>query len=237
MAIKRQLYVNDVQIYYEEYGAGEPIIFLHGNGQNIKYFKKQIQFFSREFRVIAVDSRGHGNSTDTNSDYNYEILADDLLRVMNSLKIEKAHIVGWSDGGITGLIFATKHISRILSLSIMGANFDTKGLKLSVRMAVSLAYYISKPLSFFSKKMAGYNKRNKLMKTQPHITFSELQKITTKVLIIVGSNDFIKDIHTSELAQNIENAQVLVIKNSDHFAPLKKTKEFNEAILKFIKQT
>ena len=101
--------LDTVTLAYMEKGEGEPLILLHGNGENSEYFEYQIEFFSRYYRVIAVDSRGHGRSERGSGELTLQRIADDLFEFMNQLSIEKANLLGFSDGGNIALLFALKH--------------------------------------------------------------------------------------------------------------------------------
>src|SRR6185436_1102382 len=114
--------VNHIRIYYEVYGKGEPLLLLHGNSSSISTFDKQIPEFSKHFMVIAVDSRGQGKSSEDGKPYTYDLFADDMNALLDHLKLENVNIVGWSDGGNTGLIMAMKYPSKVKKLVTMGAN-------------------------------------------------------------------------------------------------------------------
>ena len=120
--------LDTVTLAYIEKGEGEPLILLHGNGENSEYFEYQIEFFSRYYRVIAVDSRGHGRSERGSGELTLQRIADDLFEFMNQLSIEKANLLGFSDGGNIALLFALKHQEKIRKLIVNGANLDTKGV-------------------------------------------------------------------------------------------------------------
>lgn len=122
--------LKDAKIYYEEYGKGQPLILLHGNNGSISDFSKQIPFFAKNYRVIAVDTRGQGRSTDLTQDaYSYEKFASDLYQVIKSLNLEQVDIIGWSDGGNTALIFNYEHPEMVNRIVTIGANMNPAGVK------------------------------------------------------------------------------------------------------------
>ena len=114
---------------FTEKGYGAPLILLHGNGESSGYFVNQIDRFANEYRVIAVDTRGHGASPRGNKPFTLETFADDLKNLLDSLNIEKANILGFSDGGNIAVIFALKYPERVASLVLNGANLFPRGLK------------------------------------------------------------------------------------------------------------
>lgn len=113
---------NGINIYYEEYGQGQPLLLLHGNSESIQSFRLQIPDFSKYYRVIAVDTRGQGKSSEDGKTYTYDLFAEDMNALLNVLNIDSANILGWSDGGNTGLIMAMKYPKKVKRLVTMGAN-------------------------------------------------------------------------------------------------------------------
>ena len=136
----------DVSLHYEERGIGMPLILLHGNGEDLTYFKHQIEHFSKSRRVIAVDTRGHGKSPRGTAPFTLAQFAEDLLRFLNERKLEKADILGFSDGGNIALLFALTHPERVGKLILNGANLSPKGVKAWVQIPVVIGYRIA---SFF----------------------------------------------------------------------------------------
>ncbi|RZK51127.1 MAG: alpha/beta fold hydrolase, partial [Hymenobacter sp.] len=121
---------NGVKLYYEIYGQGPPLLLLHGNGESINSFRYQIADFARQYQVIAVDTRDHGKSAATKGALTYDLFAQDMVALLDALRVPAAHLVGWSDGGNTGLSMALHHPARVKSLVTMGANIyaDTTAL-------------------------------------------------------------------------------------------------------------
>lgn len=105
----RQLHIRGFNMYYEIYGTGKPLLIIHGNGGSIKDFSKQIPYFEKEYKVILADSRAQGKSTDTKDSLDYNMMADDLNALLNHLKLDSCFVIGWSDGGINGLLLAIRH--------------------------------------------------------------------------------------------------------------------------------
>ncbi len=221
--------INDAKIYYEEYGQGEPLIFLHGNNGSIEDFYQQIPFFAKHYRVIVVDTRGQGRSTDlTNTPYTYEEFANDLFQVIQKLNLKKVNLVGWSDGGNTALIFNVQHSELVNKIIIIGAVLNPNGV--SKELIENLKSLANKPSENANLRLI------ELMLNEPNITKSELNKIQNPVLVIAGEKDEVKEIHTKEIQQNISKAELLIIPNSTHYVPFEQPKILNEAILKFLKK-
>lgn len=130
----------DVDLHYREQGTGEPLILLHGNGEDGSYFERQMDAFASRFRVIALDTRGHGRSPRGEAPFTIRQFADDLLAFMDGQGIERAHLLGFSDGGNIALAFALAHPERVGKLVLNGANLDGGGVKPSVQLPIVAGY-------------------------------------------------------------------------------------------------
>ena len=222
-----------VSLHYEERGTGMPLVLLHGNGEDLTYFKHQIEHFSKSRRVIAVDTRGHGKSPRGTAPFTLTQFAEDLLRFLDERKLEKADILGFSDGGNIALLFALAHPERVGKLILNGANLSPGGVKASVQIPVVIGYRIA---SFFARRQESARSNAEmlgLMVNEPHIEPVELQKLTMPVLVIAGSNDMIKERHTQLIAVSIPGSELAIIKG-DHFIANKESEAFNAVVEKFL---
>ena len=240
----------DIKNYYIEKGSGEPLVLLHGNGESSEYFTAQIEYFSKKYRVIAIDTRGHGKSPRGKAPFTIHQFADDLLDFFDELGIERANILGFSDGGNIAIIFALKYPERVAKLVLNGANINVGGMKLPVRIAAEAGYYISK--LFFSifrilrlgdslEERAGSligNAKKKmelfaLMVKYPAIDAKYLARITVPVLVIAGNRDMIKEKHTRLIHRSIIGSRLAIIRGS-HFVASENPKEFNYKVDEFL---
>ena len=224
----KYLDITDAKIYFEEYGEGEPLIFLHGNNGSIEDFYQQIPFFAKHYRVIVLDTRGQGRSTDlTKTPYTYEVFSNDLFQIIQKLNLKKVNLVGWSDGGNTALIFNAQHPELINKIITIGAVLNPNGVK--DELIENFKNLANKPSETTNLRLI------ELMLNEPNITKSELNEIQNPVLVIAGEKDEVKEEHTKEIQQNIKNAELLIIPNSTHYVPFEQPKVLNEAILKFLR--
>jgi len=134
----------DIKLHYTETGSGDPLILLHGNGENGSYFEHQIACFSNQYRVIAVDTRGHGKSPRGNAPFTIRQFAEDLRHLMDQLQMDRAILLGFSDGGNIALVFALNYPERVEKLILNGANLDAKGVKRTVQLPIEIGYRIAK---------------------------------------------------------------------------------------------
>ncbi|GEM_PF-255036 len=229
--------INNTKIYYETYGSGEPLLLLHGNGQSIAAFSKQIPALSAKYKVIAVDTRAQGKSKDnTTEKFTYDLFADDMKTLLDSLHLKNVNVLGWSDGGNTALIMAIKYPTYINKVMVMGANLNPSTaavnesiLKQTNRDIVKL----EKDKSVDAKTMV---KLLKMVLTEPNINLDDLGKISSRVLVMAGEKDLIKAEHTKLIAARIRGAKLLIFKGETHFVPEENPTKFNEAILEFLNE-
>lgn len=225
----------DVSLHFTEQGSGKPIILLHGNGESGEYFVHQINYFSKKYRVIAIDTRGHGLSPRGVSPFTIRQFADDLLNFMEEHKIDKADILGFSDGANIAMIFALNYQERINRLILNGGNLNAKGVKPSVQIPIELGYKIA---SLFAKRSENARKKAEmlgLMVNDPNINPNELKQLKVPVLVIAGTKDMIKDKHTRLIRESISGAGIKIIPGN-HFIANKNFKQFNEAVEEFLNQ-
>jgi len=225
--------MDNIQLHYIEKGNGYPLILLHGNGEDCTYFKNQIDCFSKQYRVIAIDTRGHGKSPRGTSPLCLEQFAEDLKTFMDKHTIEKANILGFSDGGNTAIIFALKYSEKVAKLILNGANINPVGVKSSVQIPIIIGYKIAYMFSKMSKKAKQNAEILGLMVNEPNIKPSELSAITAKTLVIAGTKDMIKKNHTLTIAENIPNSELVFVKGN-HFIAASNPIDFNRAVKKFL---
>ena len=218
----------DIKLYYVENGEGFPLILLHGNGEDHTYFVHQIEHFSQTRRVIAIDTRGHGQSPRGTAPFSIKQFADDLLAFMDEQRIEKADILGFSDGGNIALTFALKHQERINKLILNGANLSPKGVKAAVQIPITIGYHLAKLLG-------GKDKAESLglMVNEPNFSPDGLQALTVPTLVIAGNRDMIKTSHTELIAASIPNSTLCIIPG-DHFIANKCSDLFNSIVNRFL---
>ncbi len=225
----------DISLYYREKGNKEPFILLHGNGEDGSYFENQIDYFSDRYRVIALDTRGHGKSPRGTEPFTIEQFSCDLYDFLTGLEISNAIILGFSDGANIAMKFAIKHPDMVRALILNGGNLNSKGVKRTTQIPIEMGYRIA---SRFASKSPDA-KRNAemlgLMVNEPNISPAELSKITAPTLVICGKRDMIKESHTKEIAANIPSAKLSIIKGN-HFIANKRFDAFNKEVDAFLKE-
>jgi pimeloyl-ACP methyl ester carboxylesterase len=230
------------RIWYAAYGSGSPVILLHGGlGHSGNWGYQVPALLESGYRAIAIDSRGHGRSTRDDRPYGYELMASDVLAVIDTLRLEKPALVGWSDGACTALILASQIPSRVSGVLFFACNMDPSGTKEFVltplvercfsRHVKDYAQLSSTPDKFdeFSEAVG------LMQKTQPDYSAENLAQVRVPVAIVHSEHDeFIKREHAEYLAQSIPEAEFIYLPGVSHFAPLQRPEQFNSAMLAFL---
>lgn len=225
----------DIKLNFIEQGQGQPMILLHGNGENCDYFEHQIPFFSQDYHVIAIDTRGHGQSPRGEKPFTIKQFAEDLHDFMDEKGIGKAILLGFSDGGNIALTFALKYPERIEKLILNGANLFPSGVKPLYQWPIEIGYRIAKRFSKKSEKAKQNAEMLGLMVNEPHIEPSELARLTMPVLVVAGTKDMIKESHTRLIYKSLPNAQMNIIEG-DHFVANKNAEAFNKVVDIFLRK-
>lgn len=183
----------DIEHYYVEKGQGEPFILLHGNGESCDYFKNQIDAFSKYYHVYAPDTRGHGKTPRGQAPFTIRQFAKDLRDFMDEHKIDRAHLLGFSDGGNIAMVFALHYPERVNRLILNGANLNTKGVKRTTQIPIEIGYGIARKFADKSDEAKKNAELLGLMVHEPNIAPEELSRIKAKTLVIAGTRDMIKN--------------------------------------------
>jgi pimeloyl-ACP methyl ester carboxylesterase len=225
--------LNGVTLYYESYGTGLPMLLIHGNGASISAMGNQIEFFARQYTVLAPDSRGHGKSESGGRRLTYDQMAEDISALLDKLGHKSVHVLGWSDGGIVGLLLAMRHPETVDRLAIMGANLNPAGIYPWVLEGVAarkkqVEDMIAKgdttqPWSVIAQQLS-------LALNQPNIAPEELKAIGAPTLVMAGDRDAIRDEHTLEIFHYLPNAQLCIFPGATHMIPWQNPSRFNATV-------
>jgi pimeloyl-ACP methyl ester carboxylesterase len=223
----------DIKHHYIEKGEGFPLILLHGNGEDCSYFEHQMKPLSEHFRVIAIDTRGHGQTPRGGAPFTIRQFAQDLLEFMDKHGIGRAHILGFSDGGNIAMVFALTHLERVEKLILNGANLNARGVKPSVQIPIEIGYRIARMFANKSPEAKQNAELLGLMVNDPNVDPAELSQIKCPTLVIAGNKDMIKDKHTRLIADSIPGAKLSIIPGY-HFIANKNPDTFNHEVLEFL---
>jgi pimeloyl-ACP methyl ester carboxylesterase len=231
------------RIWYATYGSGSPVILLHGGlGHSGNWGYQVPALVGNGYRAVLIDSRGHGRSTRDARPYTYELMASDVLAVMDALHLEKAGLVGWSDGACTALILASKAPMRVAGVFFFACNMDPSGVKQITEPTPILRRCIGRHSQDYERLSATPDQFDKfsdavglMQKTQPNYSANDLAAISVPVAIVYSEHDeFIKREHAEYLARSIPGAEFVNLPGVSHFAPLQRPEQFNTAMLAFL---
>jgi pimeloyl-ACP methyl ester carboxylesterase len=224
--------VRGIKMYAEVYGSGKPLLLIHGNGGSINNFAVTIPYFSKKYKVIAVDSRAQGKTVDTGDSLSFEMMADDFAALLFEMKIDSAYVIGWSDGGINAILLAMRHPDKVIRLVSTGANMtpDSFAIRPVDWLDERKYYETNRNKIFTSAKEKNDWKLFMLDWLQPNVSLAELSIVRCPSLIICGDRDVITIEHTKGIYEHIPNAFLWVIPNSGHSTLIEHRDEFNEMV-------
>lgn len=226
----------DISMYYQEKGEGMPFVLLHGNGESGEYFKNQIEYFSNHYRMIALDTRGHGKTPRGTAPFTMNQFVEDLNAFLEEKNINDIILLGFSDGANIAIKFALKYQDKIKVLILNGADLDTKGVKRSVQIPIEIGYKIARLFQNKSEEAKLKTEILGLMVNEPNIKPEELHSIEVPTLVIAGTKDLIKENHSRLIAENIKDSELSFVEGN-HFIAGKNPIEFNKEIEKFLVKT
>ena len=233
----RRIDVGDANLYYETFGAGSPVLVLHSGLGSLEGMSNQIRALAKSHFVVAVDSRGHGRSTGANAPLSYSLMSNDMMKVLDHLRLDRVDVVGWSDGGVIGLDLAMRHPERVRRLVAIGANYDVDGL---MEDALPVGYVPRMPFRYWllapdpSHWPALYREVATMWRTQPHYTLVELSHITAPTLVMAGQHDIVKREHTDQLAKAIPGSRESIIAGATHSVTIDKPDIVDQEIIDFL---
>lgn len=223
----------DITLNYREAGSGFPLILLHGNGEDSAHFKHQIEYFSKEYHVIAIDTRGHGESPRGTAPFTFQQFADDLKAFMDEHGLFRAHILGFSDGADTALLFALQNNERVDRLVLNGTNLYPDGMEPELRERIEAKLAQAAQAKDDGDEAKARYERLNLMATEPAIDPKSLATMDRPALVIVGTNDVIEADHTQLIYRSLPNAELAIIPG-DHFIAYNNPVEFNKRVDAFL---
>ena len=233
---------NGARLWHAVYGEGPAVILLHGGLGNAGNWGYQVPSLVASGRtVVVIDSRGHGRSTRDGKPLGYRRMAEDVLAVMNHQGLKEADLVGWSDGACTALILGDLHPERVTGVFFFACNMDASGtLDISPTPVLDRCFSrhrkdyeaLSATPGEFDAFVASVTH---MMQSEPNYGPADLAGIRVPVTVAIGEGDeFIRQEHAAYLAATIPGADLVVLPEVSHFAPLQRPDLFNRAVLRFL---
>lgn len=195
--------VNNITLNYIQEGQGEPLILLHGNGEDLQIFDKLISKLKKQFTVYAIDSRNHGSSTRT-EDFSYETMAEDIHQFIEKLELKHVSVIGFSDGAIISLLLTLKYPQIFKKMVLLGVNLKPSDFKLDIYNSIVEEYEKTQDPLF------------KMMLEQPNIELDNLKEINTPTLVIGAEDDLYNEDSFQNIADTMPDAELKIMKGHDH---------------------
>ena len=222
------------KIFVKIIGKGDPLLLLHGNNDNLNYFERQFIDFSKHYKVIAIDTRGHGRSDDLDLSFDFEDLSKDILDIMDYLKIEKANILGFSDGANLALTFAKNWPERVEKLILNSPNKNIDQIKPIPRILTYISYYFLKFTSKIFRSLKNYFSVYSLLFDNIKIKDKDYTKMNFPVLIIAGARDLIYLDSFVKIANKFKKSELCIVEKQGHHLAKNLPKFYNKVILDFL---
>lgn len=223
-----------VRLYYEVYGVGEPLLMVHGNGGSIGDLAAQIEQFRTRYKVIVMDSRDHGRSGDSADAITYEKMTDDLAALLDHLKVGPVDVLGWSDGGIEGLLLGIRHPEKVKKIAAMAANLNPTEEALPPEV-IALVNEMLNGMPGDTPERRRERKVTAMMLSEPHIDAKALQAITAPTLILAGDHDLIRLEHIVDIYNHVPNGQLAILPNATHMVLFDDPATFNAVVDRFFR--
>jgi pimeloyl-ACP methyl ester carboxylesterase len=235
-----------VHTYYEVNGSGDPLILLHGGMCTAETFDGQTPALAEHFRVYLPERRAHGRTADVPGPITYEIMAQDTIAFIEAVGIERAHLVGWSDGALVGLLVALWRPELVGKLVLMAQSVNWEGVRPELarfvgRMTKEMvppqlkqAYEALSPDgpdhldAVLDKVLALWN-------TDPAFPLSELERVAAPTLVLAADDDILLSIeHAAAMQRALPDSQLAVVPGASHAVPMEKPELVNRLILDFL---
>ena len=230
-------FVHDgVTLYYETYGAGRPLLLVHGNGFSIGSLAAQIAFFKERHKVIAMDSRDHGRSSDSNEPLTYEKMTDDLAALIDHLALDSVDVVGWSDGGIEALLLGMRHPATVRKIVAMAPNLNP-GPQAFYKEADELIRAMVASMPDSARRTPEGRRELKVTELtlrEPNIAPAQLERISAPTLVLAGDHDVIRLEHVVTIVNHLPNGELGIFPNSTHMVPYDDPALFNATVERFL---
>ena len=226
-----------LKLYYEVYGAGEPVLIVHGNGGKIADLAAQIDHFRKRYKVIAMDSRDQGKSGDSPDKITYEKMTDDLAALLDHLKTGPVYVLGWSDGGIEALLLGIRHPAKVKKIAAMAANLNPSEAAVYPEVWAMVRSMIDAMPAATMETPQGKRelKVMQMMFDEPNIDPKALEAITAPTLVLAGDHDLIRDEHTLEIFHHLPNSQLCIFPGAGHMIPFDDPARFNGTVERFFR--
>ncbi|MDG1859864.1 MAG: alpha/beta hydrolase [Emcibacteraceae bacterium] len=246
---------DNVTIDYEVTGEGEALVMLHSGMMSREDMRRQIDYFSDFYKVIAIDAREQGRSSSSQAQISYDLMASDVIGVLDQLNIQKASLWGQSDGGVTALLVTHTYPVRVSKLIIHGAVYNHSAYSASQKQRWKNATYDKDsaedndldgfPGMAFEHYLLGRDdlsnfeshlqEMSMMWATSPNLSKEDLGNINVPALVIVGDHYDISISHTVEMHEALANSELFVAPGATHYIHQEKPDLLHQVMHDFLR--
>ena len=238
--------IGGINTWYDEDGSGDPLVLLHGGMATNETWSAQLPAFAERFHVLAPERRGHGHTHDVEGPLHYDDMASDTIGFLEQVVGGPAHLVGWSDGGIVGLLVAIRRPDLVRKLVAIGTNFDAAGTGPEAMAMLAQMDPAGDDVAMFREMHAAHSpdgpehwpvffaKMVEMFAREPHIPLGQLAQISAPTLVLVGDDDMVTLEHTVALYRAIPDAELAVVPRTTHAVMFEKPDVCNRIVLDFL---
>ena len=246
-ARSRTIRAHGVRTYLEEHGAGAPLLLLHGGFETVDMLPALTAALAREYHVVAPERRGHGRTPDVDGPITYAAMADDTLAVLDALALERAHLVGYSDGANIAMLLAIAHPERVGRLVLVSGNFHAQGMtrpfRTGLRRATAERFEPAYADAYRRLSPDGpahwpvvFAKLQRMMLEEPTLTPTDLGRIAAPTLVLAGDRDAVTVAHTVALYEAIADARLCIVPGGSHGLLTEQPDLCNRVIGEFLRE-
>ena len=240
--------IGGLDTWYDESGQGDPLVLLHGGMCTNETWGGQTRSFSERFRVLAPERRGHGHTADVEGPLTYGVMATDTIGFLDQVVGGPAHLVGWSDGGIIGLLVAIERPDLVRKLVVIGTNYDTAGVVPEAEamfaqmtpdgpgMARLRGLYAMHSPDGPEHWPVVFGKFMEMAAREPHVAEADLARISAPTLVLIGDDDMVSLEHTASLYRALPDGELAVVPGTSHTVLMEKPELMNRIVLDFLEQ-
>lgn len=214
---------NGTRLHFEKVGQGPDLIFLHGNGENLRIFDQLVAQLKPHFTCYQVDSRGHGQSSKVTNALNYFDMVDDVGHFIDEMHLDKPSILGFSDGAIVGSLLAIQEKIILDKLILLGINLNPDHIVDEAKKSI--------------QRLLCDNSHDpilQLMVDGPDISYEDLNKIKQACLIVAGDHDILTVSQYSEISQQIPLSQLFIVPGANHQSYINNSDRIAVECLRFL---
>jgi pimeloyl-ACP methyl ester carboxylesterase len=230
-----------VNTWYDEQGAGDPLVLMHGGLVDARFFEPNLGAFAERFHVYTPERRGHGHTPDVTGPITYQLMADDTIAFLEAVVGAPADLVGHSDGAFTAMLVAMQRPELVKRLVLISGGFNKSG-----EAAPGMEWNVDELAQFLGPAYGEVSpdgedhfkvvaaKIGEMIEVEPNLQASDLAKVTQPTLVMFSDDDLMTPAHAVEMYEALPNAELAIVPGTSHFLMQEKAHLVNQLVLDFL---